>query len=369
MLFIPPVPRLLVVLLLDMGASPLIGFLELDGGARTLEFCGPTLATRLGQTCVSLTEALPWTAVRTLCASLSLQQSTLRQAAFLLDPDDLALATVHDRSLQVEAVLLKALCGAVGGLPVERIGHLDELVMLLARGMPSGSAAIYARALRRPGLVTLFERFAPVNEEWNSPVNGEWAPAIPTAESFFEDIFAGNLPSVIFALAAGLDISIDGPKIFDGDLGCCLWSPLSAAASASGRRRSGPIIAALLMVARADCNRPCTGPCGLTPLMHGARSGSAEVCTLLVRAGADVRPRHSGSRCTALEMGTKVTEQAIRSERDVRAATAAAAARASERKMGSKGCKSKAVRPNLKALANLFSPQELSKGKARQKVR
>jgi len=340
-----------------MGASPLIGFLELDGGARTLEFCGPTLATRLGQTCVSLTEVLPWTAVRTLCASLPLQQSPALQAG-LLDPDALTIATVHDRSLQIEAPLLKVLCSVVGGPAMQTTRHLDELVMLLAHGVSPGSASIYARALRRPGLVTLFERFVPVNEELISTV--------PTTERFFEDIFTGNLPAVISALAAGVDISVDGPKIFDGDVGCCLWSPLSAAASASGRRLHGPIIAALLMLARADCNRPCTGPCGLTPLMHGARSGSAELCALLVRAGADVRPRHAGTRCTALEMGTKVTEHAIRAERDVRAATAlAAASRASVAKSG----KNRAMRPNLKALANLFSPQEPSTGKGRRKAR
>jgi hypothetical protein len=256
--------------------------------------------------------------------------------------------------------LLEALCGVFVDQTTEQ---LDEFIGLLAHGAHPAAAAVYARAVRREGLATLIERFVPEDV----PLADSILAAPPSVDGFFEDIFEGRLAGVICAMAAGMDVHANGPRIFDGDLGCCQWSPLAAAAEISGRRSSGPIMVNMLLLAKADCKRLCTGPCGLTPLMHAARGGSTAACALLVRAGADVRARHAVNGNTALEMGTKATERAIRAERDTRAASAASAStdmpkiQAKERARGSKGH----MTPNLAALA--FA--QVGKGKIERRAR
>lgn len=194
--------------------------------------------------------------------------------------------------------------------------HLDRLYALLAQGMPPGPAAIYAKAIHRPGLAALCERCDGNTEQRSTP----WPTSMPSIDDFYDDIFAGKVPSVICALAAGVDANVAGPRIFKDDAGCCQWSPLAAAAEASARRGNCRIIMALLLLAKADCNRACNGPCGLTPLMLASCSGSEEACAMLVRAGADSRPRHASGR-TALDMGTQATQRTIRAEREARLAS------------------------------------------------
>lgn len=159
----------------------------------------------------------------------------------------------------------------------------------------AAAAAVWVAALQKNALARLLLRLC--NEVQLPPSLRRLLQVLdqrPSEEDFFEDILDGRLLRVILHLAQGVNVEATGPAIHRNDVGCCKWTPLTAAADIAARRKQGPVISNLLLVARADVNRTCPGPCGWTPLMRAALAGAPAESTLrlLVRAGADVRMRH-----------------------------------------------------------------------------
>lgn len=314
--------------------------------------CGPTAVANLARASALLAQALPWEAIRAICASLPPPEpgrSPKGQSSLVLSAEALIIAAGPDvaRGLMPEPQFLGALCrlcaaGPPGGQGAFSVGSIDEICRLLAHGTdPGPTAALWARALRRPGVAALLDRVRMTTFGDQPTAAGSGGGS---EEALFDAIGDGSLSRVVKQLAAGISLEAKGCAMLNGDLGCCHWSPLALAGHCSARRRHGAEMVGLLLAARADPDVPCKGPCGWTPLMRTAWAGksASAACRLLVLARADVRPRHASGQ-TALEMGDKDTTRAIREARDERTslssqaetlASSHASARASAKRSG-----------------------------------
>eukprot|EP00439_Symbiodinium_sp_Y106_P075276 s966_g14.t2 len=352
-----------------MGAGALYGFIEADAGQRVVAFCGPCGSTRLATASSALLPGLSFENLRAASARLAWTREP-PVAAGLLDQEALreAVTTAAPQLLPADGSWLRYFCWMAAGHALEGV---DRLVSEAARPESAdlaAAASVWAAALGREALADFLERLSARCEA--SQLSASLRPALrirragrereTDEEQLFTHIFDGHVAGVILDLAAGTDVEalLDdqngrrpeplkanypfvalcmhtfveealGPAIHQGDVGCCRWTPLAAAAEISGRRKQGAVIAGLLLAAKANVDRKCPGPCGWTPLMRAAGCGASAATTLqlLMRAGADVRIRHENGN-TALEMGDKATARIIREARDTRTLAAELASQA-----------------------------------------
>ncbi|CAE7240588.1 unnamed protein product [Symbiodinium sp. CCMP2592] len=324
-----------------MGAGALYGFIEADAGERVVAFCGPCGATRLATASSALSPGLSFENLRAASARLAFTREPRLVAppAGLLDQEALreAVSTAAPQLLPADGSWLRYFCWMTAGHALEGV---DRLVSEAARPESAdlaAAASVWAAALGREALADFLERLSARCEA--SQLSAALRPALrirragrereTDEEQLFTHIFDGHVAGVILDLAAGADVEASGPAIHQGDVGCCRWTPLAAAAEISGRRKQGAVIAGLLLAANANVDRKCPGPCGWTPLMRAAGCGASAATTLqlLMRAGADVRIRHENGN-TALEMGDKATARIIREARDTRTLAAELASQA-----------------------------------------
>eukprot|EP00439_Symbiodinium_sp_Y106_P074022 s966_g14.t1 len=321
-----------------MGAGALYGFIEADAGQRVVAFCGPCGSTRLATASSALLPGLSFENLRAASARLAWTREP-PVAAGLLDQEALreAVTTAAPQLLPADGSWLRYFCWMAAGHALEGV---DRLVSEAARPESAdlaAAASVWAAALGREALADFLERLSARCEA--SQLSASLRPALrirragrereTDEEQLFTHIFDGHVAGVILDLAAGTDVEALGPAIHQGDVGCCRWTPLAAAAEISGRRKQGAVIAGLLLAAKANVDRKCPGPCGWTPLMRAAGCGASAATTLqlLMRAGADVRIRHENGN-TALEMGDKATARIIREARDTRTLAAELASQA-----------------------------------------
>lgn len=242
-----------------------------------------------------------------------------------LDQGELSTAISGlDSSISAPLRIMSALFRHTAESPGASEG-LDEIYRLLTHGESAGRAALWARALKRHAASELLQMWAPLPSllQVAAPDRGTSTSCTSEAfkEVFFDALLKANVAATVLHLATGAILDCVGPKILGIDPGCCCWSPLAAACSSSAHRECGVTLAKILILAKADVNATCPGPCGWTPLMRAAYAGSPATCRLLVLAGADVRPRLASSRETALDMAKDVANaRAIRAARDERAA-------------------------------------------------
>ncbi|CAE7603737.1 unnamed protein product [Symbiodinium sp. CCMP2456] len=311
-----------------MGAGAIYGFIEADAGQRVVSFCGPCAATRLATASSGFLPGLSFENLRAASAQLAWTREP-PVAPGLLDQEALqeAVTTAAPQLLPADGSWLRYFCWMTAGHALEGV---DRLVSEAARPESAdlaAAASVWAAALGREALANFLERLSARCEA--SQLSAALRPALrirragrereTDEEQLFTHIFDGHVAGVILDLAAGADAEAPGPAIHRGDVGCCRWTPLAAAAEISGRRKQGAVIAGLLLAAKANVDRKCPGPCGWTPLMRAAGCGASAATTLqlLMRAGADVRIRHENGN-TALEMGDKATARIIREARDAR---------------------------------------------------
>ena len=163
--------------------------------------------------------------------------------------------------------------------------------------LPDSADALLVACAHEPRLLAAAETFARALRPALGRLLAPGPPQPPAdEEAFFEELLDGRLVSVLRHLARGAGAEATGPRMHRGDVGCCRWTPLAAAADVAGRRKQGGLIASLLLLARADVNRCCPGPCGWTPLMRAALGGDAATMRLLVEHQADLRRRHEDGR-------------------------------------------------------------------------
>lgn len=315
-----------------MDVGLLFDFVAFDAGERAVGFCGPSAAARLAAACRPLWTCLPRSVLVSTCAALpepADEEVTSDRDRCFLEPAAIAAAFESQAPDKLPGGrLLAAFCRATARSWSRQRGQ-DEVFRLLAHGAEPGRPSLmWARALQRGDLAALLEQEALARGR-----SIGWTQTEADAEVFFRQLLQGSVAGAASCLACGCTVASEGSLVVNqrrDDPGCCRWTPLAAACEGSSRRRAGAATVALLLAARADCNAPCPGPCGLTPLMVASSAGSEEACRLLMRAGADARPRHAPTGATALEMAKKGSNAArvIREERERRSAAAEAAAAA-----------------------------------------
>ncbi|CAE7197925.1 unnamed protein product [Symbiodinium natans] len=321
-----------------MGAGALYGFIEADAGQRVVAFCGPSGAMRLAMSSSALLPSLCFENLRVAAAKLVWTGPRREPSSSgLLDVEAMreAVTTAAPQLLPADGTWLRYFCWMSSGHSVEGV---DRLVSEAARPESAdlaAAASVWAAAFGKQALADFLERLSASCE--TSRMSAALRPALrlrregrerhADEDEFFSHIFDGHVAGVILDLAGGADVEATGPAIHQGDVGCCRWTPLAAAAEISGRRKQGAVIAGLLLAARARVDRKCPGPCGWTPLMRAASCGASAAATLqlLMRAGADVRIRHENGS-TALEMGDKAAARILREARDSRMLAAPASA-------------------------------------------
>jgi len=181
----------------------------------------------------------------------------------------------HVPQLHVSLPALQALCqlSAVGGAPPGVAAQaLDALLGLLGSGAEQpGPTAVWARALGRPSLAALLDR-----QGTESPSS---LPAMAeTADEFFDAIFDGNLPSVVRHLGfsgGNALINAEGPRMHEGDHGCCRWSPVALR----------PTSLADALRARASLQFCLLLELALTSLQGPLWLDSADACSIRGRGG------------------------------------------------------------------------------------
>lgn len=339
--------------------SDLLGFLETGGGARLVTYAGPTAPTRLALTCQDLASArapwVSWEALKYGCAELAAQaelESTCDrkgedESSGPFNAEELIAALSGQPDLLPERELLRALCRICGpygqGSSAAEVAiGLDELCIALTNGRNPKPLLLWSRALRKPGLSALLERIdaqagscttdsqpspcttdaqaSPCTIERPSPCSVEERPSPCSIEDLFEAILSGKskFSLVLQLLATGVDLNTPGPKMLNGDPGCCHWNVLAAAAHNSSRAGNAIYVVALLLAARVNADACCIGPCRWSPLMHAAQANSPQVCKMLVMTQADPRKKHAGNGNTALDMANKETARAIKEAQEQR---------------------------------------------------
>lgn len=314
----------------------LAAIVEMDEDRLIVSFSGPTAATRMILCSVGFARAMLPARIADAFAELpspvmkappsDSPMAAILRAEDIVDALGTGRCSVAAAAMLPEPQSLACLCwlAAPPATALESQHRLDDLYRHVIHRCRSGAppteqaanaAVAWARALRRPCAERLFrDAFA---------VEGPptWIASDVPGEQLFHAIAEGNLAGAVRALSSGAPLEAKGEQIFaGGDLGCCYWSPLAFAAYSCRHRKGCESIAALLLAARADACRPCEGPCQRTPLMLAAAGGNADVCRLLALAGAEVRARcNTGSRPTALDMGTNGTARAIREAHALRA--------------------------------------------------
>lgn len=372
----------------DCGEAYLPAALDLNAGGFAGNYVGPTGCARLRRCNRTIAQVLPgsrsllrfWADFEPLesteSTAVTLGDRFLSQLPAWLDPSLFLTAAqpCHTYDLPEQHVLAPLCQIAAAGIERPSLGMpevaLDSLVMAHVGGriLRPRPAALWARAFGRHHLseLLLSPRPQPQDQEeaeddpacqpngavdssvvatgaYPSTSTSSAAPApgsnVTTAiapnkifdiaasdEDFFDALLSGSLSKTLYCLGAGADMTAEGPKIMQDDPGCCRWSPLGAAANSAAKRPHGHALVALLILAKADPDGVCPGRCGWTPLMRAATKGvlGIEACRLLVGARADVRRRHAGTGCTALEVGgtsNAHTSRAIREARDARGST------------------------------------------------
>lgn len=305
--------------------STWVSVIVADGGERIFYYSGPTHALRLGLCCTELACALNAQSIEDVCLRLPLPAIHIGPAPskYGLCPKSLlecvGLAE-RGRRILVNPIILACLLHRDHTIGTDNLFRFIRCCSISEEEY--AIASFWAYALRRHRAAALLNHLS--NEHHSvGLLHGSVAGAASLAQAACD----GDLLEVLVLLAKGENLEASGGVHFlCQDVGCCDFSPLACAASASERRRSAGWIVRLLLEVQANVDIGCVGPCGWTPLMLAAYSGNPSVCRLLVLAKADVRKRLADGR-TALDIAGNSqmndNARAIREARDERSAAEA----------------------------------------------